>query len=82
MKIRRQRERTQILFDMANKHGKPLLVGTGDLSASWQWAGCTHNGDHMSMYGVNASVPEKRLCAIFVEYVAGISEKENGRYSL
>lgn len=67
------RERTQILFDMANKHGK-LLVGTGDLSElAMGW--CTYNGDHMSMYGVNASVP-KTLVRYLVEYVAGISEKK------
>lgn len=65
------RERTQILFDMANKHGK-LLVGTGDLSElAMGW--CTYNGDHMSMYGVNASVP-KTLVRYLVEYVADISE--------
>ena len=67
------RERTQILSDMANKHGKPL-VGTGDLSElAMGW--CTYNGDHMSMYGVNASVP-KTLVRYLVEYVAGISEKK------
>lgn len=67
------RERTQILFDMANKHGK-LLVGTGDLSElAMGW--CTYNGDHMSMYGVNASVP-KTLVRYLVEYVSGISEKK------
>lgn len=67
------RERTQILFDMANKHGK-LLVGTGDLSElAMGW--CTYNGDHMSMYGVNASVP-KTLVRYLVEYVAQISKKE------
>ena len=67
------RERTQILFDMANKHGK-LLVGTGDLSElAMGW--CTYNGDHISMYGVNASVP-KTLVRYLVEYVAGISEKK------
>lgn len=66
------RERTQILFDMANKHGK-LLVGTGDLSElAMGW--CTYNGDHMSMYGVNASVP-KTLVRYLVEYVANVSEK-------
>ena len=49
------RERTQILMDMANQEGA-LLVGTGDLSElALGWA--TYNGDHMSMYGVNASVP-------------------------
>lgn len=67
------RERTQILFDMANKHGK-LLVGTGDLSElAMGW--CTYNGDHMSMYGVNASVP-KTLVRYLVEYVAKISDKK------
>ncbi len=66
------RERTQILFDMANKHGK-LLVGTGDLSElAMGW--CTYNGDHMSMYGVNASVP-KTLVRYLVQYVADVSEK-------
>lgn len=65
------RERTQILFDMANKHGK-LLVGTGDLSElAMGW--CTYNGDHMSMYGVNASVP-KTLVRYLVEYVANVSD--------
>lgn len=65
------RERTQILFDMANKHNC-LLVGTGDLSElAMGW--CTFNGDHMSMYGVNASVP-KTLVRYLVEYVAQISE--------
>lgn len=67
------RERTQILFDLANKHGK-LLVGTGDLSElAMGW--CTYNGDHMSMYGVNASVP-KTLVKYLVEYVANISDKK------
>ena len=66
------RERTQILFDLANKHGK-LLVGTGDLSElAMGW--CTYNGDHMSMYGVNASVP-KTLVKYLVEYVARVSDK-------
>ena len=67
------RERTQILFDMANKHGK-LLVGTGDLSElAMGW--CTYNGDHMSMYGVNASVP-KTLVRYLVKYVADISDEK------
>ncbi len=66
------RERTQILFDLANKYGK-LLVGTGDLSElAMGW--CTYNGDHMSMYGVNASVP-KTLVKYLVEYVANVSDK-------
>ena len=50
------RERTQILMDVANKEGG-FVLGTGDLSElvlGW----CTYNGDHMSMYGVNASIPK------------------------
>ncbi|WP_294954489.1 NAD(+) synthase [uncultured Eubacterium sp.] len=67
------RERTQILFDMANKHNR-LLVGTGDLSElAMGW--CTYNGDHMSMYGVNASVP-KTLVRYLVEYVAVKSDEK------
>jgi NAD+ synthase (glutamine-hydrolysing) len=67
------RERTQILFDMANKHGC-LLVGTGDLSElAMGW--CTYNGDHMSMYGVNASVP-KTLVRYLVDYVASVSDEK------
>lgn len=66
------RERTQILFDLANKHGK-ILVGTGDLSElAMGW--CTFSGDHMAMYGVNASVP-KTLVRYLVDYVAGASER-------
>lgn len=50
------RERTQVLMDIANKEGG-LVVGTGDLSElALGW--CTYNGDHMSMYAVNASVPK------------------------
>nr|WP_294668610.1 NAD(+) synthase [uncultured Blautia sp.] len=61
------RERTQILMDMANQEGA-LLVGTGDLSElALGWA--TYNGDHMSMYGVNASVP-KTLVRHLVHYYA------------
>ena len=61
------RERTQILMDTANKEGG-VLVGTGDLSElALGWA--TYNGDHMSMYGVNASVP-KTLVRHLVRYYA------------
>ena len=61
------RERTQILMDLANQEGG-LVVGTGDLSElALGWA--TYNGDHMSMYGVNASVP-KTLVRHLVRYVA------------
>ncbi|HLY74476.1 MAG TPA: NAD(+) synthase, partial [Planctomycetota bacterium] len=50
------RERTQILFDLANKH-QGIVVGTGDLSElALGW--CTYNGDHMAGYGVNVSVPK------------------------
>ncbi len=50
------RERTQILMDLANKMGG-MVIGTGDLSElALGWA--TYNGDHMSMYGVNASIPK------------------------
>ncbi|MCQ4635780.1 NAD(+) synthase [Anaerovorax odorimutans] len=60
------RERTQILMDTANKEGG-LVVGTGDLSEmALGW--CTYNGDHMSMYGVNASVP-KTLVRFVVKWV-------------
>ena len=61
------RERTQILMDIANKTNG-LVVGTGDLSElALGWA--TYNGDHMSMYGVNASVP-KTLVRHLVRYFA------------
>ena len=60
------RARTFILMDLANKHGA-LLVGTGDLSElALGW--CTYNGDHMSMYGVNASVPKTLVRAIVSRY--------------
>ena len=61
------RERTQVLMDIANMTGG-LVVGTGDLSElALGWA--TYNGDHMSMYGVNASVP-KTLVRHLVSYEA------------
>lgn len=61
------RERTQILMDLSNQYNG-LVVGTGDLSElALGWA--TYNGDHMSMYGVNASVP-KTLMRYLIEYVA------------
>ena len=62
------RERTQILMDIANQTGG-IVIGTGDLSElALGWA--TYNGDHMSMYGVNASVP-KTLVKYLVKWVAG-----------
>ena len=61
------RERTQVIMDIANQTGG-FVVGTGDLSElALGWA--TYNGDHMSMYGVNASVP-KTLVRHLVSYVA------------
>ncbi len=61
------RMRTLVLMDIANREGG-LVVGTGDLSeAALGW--CTYNGDHMSMYGVNASVP-KTLVKFLVAYEA------------
>ena len=61
------RERTQILMDVANQTGG-LVVGTGDLSElALGWA--TYNGDHMSMYGVNAGVP-KTLVRALVQWAA------------
>lgn len=56
------RERTQILMDVAGKEGA-IVVGTGDLSEiALGW--CTYNGDHMSMYGVNAGVPKTLIQSI------------------
>ena len=61
------RERTQVLMDVANQLGG-MVVGTGDMSElALGWA--TYNGDHMSMYGVNASVP-KTLVRHLVSYYA------------
>ena len=61
------RERTQLLMDIAGKEGG-IVVGTGDLSElALGW--CTYNGDHMSMYGVNASVP-KTLVRTLVRWAA------------
>lgn len=74
------RERTQILMDVANKEGG-IVIGTGDLSElALGW--CTYNGDHMSMYGVNGSVP-KTLVRYIIEsfalsYTDEDKEKEEG----
>lgn len=67
------RERTQILMDYANKIGG-LVVGTGNMSElALGWA--TYNGDHMSMYGVNTSVP-KTLVATLVRWIADARTNE------
>ncbi|QOY60914.1 NAD(+) synthase [Thermophilibacter immobilis] len=67
------RERTQVLMDLANQEGG-FVIGTGDLSElALGWA--TYNGDHMSMYAVNASVP-KTLVRHLVRYVADTCGEE------
>jgi NAD+ synthase (glutamine-hydrolysing) len=61
------RERTQILMDTANKTNG-MVIGTGDLSEmALGW--CTYNGDHMSMYAVNSSIP-KTLIRVMVKHIA------------
>ncbi|MBQ8676279.1 MAG: NAD(+) synthase, partial [Bacteroidaceae bacterium] len=73
------RERTQILMDVANETGG-IVVGTGDLSElALGWA--TYNGDHMSNYGVNASIP-KTLVRHLVSWVAQTSVDESSRTTL
>ena len=73
------RERTQILMDIANKRNG-LVVGTGDLSElALGWA--TYNGDHMSMYSVNATVP-KTLIKYIVRHIATNSNNETTRTTL
>ena len=67
------RERTQILMDVSNQESG-LVIGTGDLSElALGW--CTYNGDHMSMYAVNASIP-KTLIACLVKFVAGTMDAD------
>ena len=62
------RERTQLLMDVANQENG-LVIGTGDLSElALGWA--TYNGDHMSMYGVNSSIP-KTLIRHLIKWIAG-----------
>lgn len=73
------RERTQILMDIANKEGA-IVVGTGDLSElALGW--CTYNGDHMSMYAVNASIP-KTLVRYLVKYYSSTCNDEKVRECL
>lgn len=73
------RERTQILMDIANQAGA-IVLGTGDLSElALGWA--TYNGDHMSMYGVNAGVP-KTLVSRLVRHVADTTGDEKVRAAL
>ena len=73
------RERTQILMDMANQYNG-MVIGTGDMSElALGWA--TYNGDHMSMYGVNASVP-KTLVKYLVQWVAENGVDEDSKTTL
>lgn len=73
------RERTQLLMDMANQTGG-LVIGTGDLSElALGWA--TYNGDHMSMYAVNCSIP-KTLVKYLVSWVAEHKVDEESRNTL
>ena len=73
------RERTQLLMDLANKHSG-LVIGTGDLSElALGWA--TYNGDHMSMYAVNASIP-KTLIRYMVQYASENQMEEAVRTNL
>ncbi len=68
------RERTQILMDLANKY-KGIVIGTGDLSEiALGWA--TFNGDHMSMYNVNAGVPKTLIRYIIDWYASVVSDKK------
>ncbi|MGI6002896.1 MAG: NAD(+) synthase [Lachnospiraceae bacterium] len=70
------RERTQVIMDIANMNGG-IVVGTGDLSElALGWA--TYNGDHMSMYGVNASIP-KTLVRHLVRYAADTADSSELR---
>lgn len=67
------RERTQVLMDLANKYNG-IVIGTGDMSELiLGWA--TYNGDHMSMYGVNSSVP-KTLVRALVNWVAKTTDNK------
>ena len=73
------RERTQILMDIANKENG-IVIGTGDLSElALGWA--TYNGDHMSMYAVNSSVP-KTLVRYLVQYYADTTDDRKLRETL
>ena len=67
------RERTQILMDLANAYNG-IVLGTGDLSElALGW--CTYNGDHMSMYGVNASIPKTLVRYLVKTYAQDMREK-------
>ena len=68
------RERTQILMDMANQYNG-MVIGTGDMSElALGWA--TYNGDHMSMYAVNCSVPKTLVCYLVLYYAETTDNKK------
>ncbi|MBE5816620.1 MAG: NAD(+) synthase, partial [Clostridiales bacterium] len=68
------RSRTLVLMDLANKYNG-LVIGTGDLSElALGWA--TYNGDHMSMYGVNASIPKTLLKHMIANYSGRCNDRE------
>lgn len=68
------RERTQILMDLANQHDA-IVIGTGDLSEmALGW--CTYNGDHMSMYAVNASIPKTLVSSLVSTYAKVYASKD------
>ena len=72
------RERTQVLMDIANQTGG-MVIGTGDLSElALGW--CTYNGDHMSMYAVNASIP-KTLVRHLVSFISDDKAEEDQQLS-
>jgi len=71
------RERTQILMDIANKEGG-LVIGTGDLSEmALGWS--TYNGDHMSMYSVNCSIPKTLVKHIVIWFAENAATEETAR---
>lgn len=74
------RERTQVLMDIANQSGG-LVIGTGDLSElALGW--CTYNGDHMSMYAVNASIPKTLVRHLVAHLARDNAGKDKALYSV
>ena len=74
------RERTQVLMDIANQTGG-LVIGTGDLSElALGW--CTYNGDHMSMYAVNASIPKTLVRHLVAHLARDNAEKDEALHDV
>lgn len=74
------RERTQILMDVANQEGG-IVIGTGDMSElALGW--CTYNGDHMSMYNVNAGIPKTLIQYLIKTYAETTPELSNVLYDI